>query len=103
MHVRLFLIAICLAALGMSTGCLGRFASNQGRRQAARSSDHYVRKYVEPEIDRYYADDPEGKAKAKKKLRKDRNNLADTIVRTGNERQTTPVGVNDRGWLTEER
>lgn len=86
-----------------TTGCLGRFGANQGRRQAARTSDHYMRKYVEPEIDKRYADDPDAKAKAKKKFRQDRNTMADTIVRTGNERQANPVGVNDRGWLTEER
>lgn len=103
MRGRVLVVALCMVSLLAATGCLGRFASNQGRRQAARSSDHYVRKYVEPEIDRKYADDPEGKAKAKKKLKQDRNNMADTIVRTGNERQVNPVGVNDRGWLTEER
>ena len=95
MSNKLLLAAVCLALLPFASGCLGRFAANQGRRQAARSADYYVRTYAEPEL----ANDPQSRAQS----RQARNDLADTIVRTGNERQENRVGVNDRGWLTEER
>ncbi len=88
-----------LATCFVFSGCLGSFAANQGRRQAARSADYYVRTYAEPELDEYYADNPE----ARTEMRQARNDLADTIVRTGNDRQQTRVGVNDRGYLTNER
>lgn len=99
MRLRIACAALCLVSLFCLSGCLGRFASNQGRRQAARSSDHYVRKYVEPAVEEYYGNDPE----ARQAFRQDRNELADTIVRTGNPRQKTKVGVGDDGWLTKER
>lgn len=89
-HALLVLVGLVI----FSAGCLGRFAANQGRRQAARSADHYVRTYAEPETD-----DPAARAE----FRQTRNDIADTIVRTGNDRQTTRVGVDDRGWLTNER
>ena len=89
------ILAVCLGALSILPGCLGRFASNQGRRQAARSADYYMRTYVEPEV----ANDPE----SRDQFRQARNDAADAIVRTGNDRQVNRVGVNDRGWLTEER
>lgn len=87
------LLALCLAAPTLLTGCFGSFASNQARRQAARSADHYMREYAEP-------DDPQARAD----FRQTRNDLADTIVSTGNERQQQKgqVGVDDRGWLTKE-
>lgn len=96
---RIATIVLCLACLAPLAGCLGRFAANQGRRQAARSADYYVRTYAEPELREVYGDDPATRAE----LRQGRNDLADTIVRTGNERQRTRVGVNDRGYLTNER
>lgn len=96
-------VIVCLATLSTLAGCLGAFASNQGRRQAARSADYYVKKYAEPELQEMYADDPAAQAQAKQDTRQARNDLADTIVRTGNERQKTRVGVDDRGWLTNER
>lgn len=84
-------------------GCLGRFAANQGRRQAARSADHYYRTYAEPELLEAYEGDPAARERARQASRQSRNDMADTIVRTGNERQTSRVGVNDRGYLTNER
>ncbi|MCL2000305.1 MAG: hypothetical protein FWG74_02620 [Planctomycetes bacterium] len=95
--------ALCLACLPSLTGCVSDFAANQGRRQAARSTDYYVRTYAEPEIVEFYGDDPQARAEAQKNIRQTRNDLADTVVRTGNEKQTTRVGVNDRGYLTNER
>lgn len=91
-------ILVCLAALAVCGGCLGSFAENQARRQAARSADHYVRKYAEPELDEAFANDPQ----LRREYRQGRNDLADTIVRTGNPRQQGQVGVDDRGWLTKE-
>ena len=102
MRLGIAVVIVCLASPLLLTGCLGRFASNQGRRQAARPSDHYIRKYAEPEIDEYYADDPQAREEARRNLHQDRNEVADTIVRSGNTRQKTRVGVNDRGWLTNE-
>lgn len=97
--LRLLFALLCLAAsLGLS-GCLGRFASNQARRQAARSADHYVKNYAEPGLDELAGGDPAARADR----RQARNDLADTIVRSGNERQKTRVGVDDRGWLTNEK
>lgn len=78
--------AVCLT---LASGCLGRFAANQGRRQAARSADYYARTYVEPELD------PERSGQ----FRETRDDMADVIVRSGNERQKRPVGVNDRGYI----
>lgn len=95
----LTLFSLCLAALVVFSGCLGAFAGNQARRQAARSSDHYVRKYAEPELREAYGNDPN----FDQEFRQGRNDLADTIVRTGNDRQQTKVGVSDRGWLTNEK
>jgi hypothetical protein len=74
-------LALCLAAPVVLGGCLGSFASNQARRQAARTTDHYIREYADPQT---------------------RNDVADTIVRTGNPRQKNRVGVDDKGWLTNE-
>ncbi|MDR0363206.1 MAG: hypothetical protein LBJ46_11070 [Planctomycetota bacterium] len=88
-------VVLCLHCL---SGCLGRFAANQGRRQAARSADYYVRNYAEPEVGEYYAHDSE----AQREMRRARNDIADTIVRSGNPRQQTRVGVDDGGWLTDE-
>lgn len=90
-------VIFLLAALALP-GCLGSFAANQGRRQAARSADYYVKTYAEPEIREAYGDDPAANAQ----MRQTRNDIADTIVRTGNDRQKNRVGVNDRGWLTNE-
>lgn len=97
---RLFVLAVlgCAAAL-TTAGCLGSFAANQGRRQAARSADHYYRTYAEPELDDLSGNDPAARADR----REMRNDMADTIVRSGNDRQQNRVGVNDRGWLTNER
>lgn len=99
MRLRILCAAVCLASLFCLGGCLGRFASNQGRRQAARSSDHYIKKYGEPALEEYYGDDPE----TRQAVRQGRNDVADTVVRTGNPRQKTKVGVDDRGWLTNEQ
>lgn len=99
MRRQIVVLVMCAIALAALPGCLGRFAANQGRRQAARSADYYVRTYAEPEVEEYYANDPAAKAEA----RQARNDLADTIVRTGNERQVNRVGVNERGYLTNER
>ncbi len=89
---------VCLAAPVLCGGCLGAFAENQARRQAARSADHYVRKYAEPELERGFSEDPN----LRREYREGRNALADTIVRSGNPRQKGQVGVDDRGWLTKE-
>ncbi len=98
MRIKIAFVIACIATPVLLTGCLGSFAANQGRRQAARSADHYVKKYAEPELQEYYGDDPQAQAE----MRQARNDIADTIVRTGNERQRTRVGVDDRGWLTNE-
>lgn len=103
MRTKVVVTALCLAALPALAGCLGNFAANQGRRQAARSADYYVRTYAEPELVDGYSGDPEAQAEMKKSSRQARNDLADTVVRTGNERQRSRVGVNDRGYLTNER
>lgn len=103
MRSKTVLLILCLAALPALAGCLGRFAANQGRRQGARTSDHYVKKYVEPKIDEYYANDPETRRELRQAAREGRNEIADTVVRSGNPRQKNRVGVDDRGWLTEER
>lgn len=99
-YMRTILVALCLgiAAPIFLGGCLGSFASNQARRQAARSADHYVKEYVEPELDAAYGNDPQ----YREEFRQGRNDLADTIVRSGNPRQQGRVGVDDRGWLTKE-
>lgn len=93
----LCLLAVCLIAPFFATGCLGSFAENQARRQAARSADYYVRNYAEPALEQQAAGDPY----FQQDMRQARNDIADTIVRTGNPRQETPVGVDDRGWLTD--
>lgn len=100
MHAKAAFFVLCLTAPLFLGGCLGSFASNQARRQAARTADHYVREYVEPEYNEYYGNDPQ----AQQSFRQGRNDLADTIVSTGNERQLRQgqVGVDDRGWLTKE-
>ena len=104
MNRTIIVAVVCLASLAAQTGCLGSFAANQGRRQAARSADHYVKNYAEPEIAEMYGNDPQAQAEARKSTRQARNDLADTVVRTGNEdRQKSRVGVNDRGYLTNER
>ena len=86
---------VCILSLACLSGCLGRFAANQGRRQAARSADYYVRTYAEPEL-------TGGDAESQAQFRQTRNDVADTIVRTGNDRYQNRVGVNDRGYLTNE-
>ncbi len=100
--IAIFRGALLLAAAGMAllscTGCLGAFAENQARRQAARTADHYIREYAEPEVQAHAGEDPY----AHGEWRQARNEVADTIVRTGNPRQQTRVGVDDRGWLTNE-
>ena len=98
MRVTIVMSFLCLASLAILPGCLGRFAANQSRRQAARSADYYVKTYAEPEINETNGNDPQNR----QSTRQARNDLADTIVRTGNDRQKTRVGVNDRGWLTNE-
>lgn len=85
------------------SGCLGSFAANQGRRQAARSADYYARTYAAPAIDARHADDPQAQEQAAQATRQARNDMADVIVRSGNERQKTRVGVDDQGWLTNEK
>ena len=92
------LAAVFAAALVFCGGCLGSFAENQARRQGARSADHYVRKYAEPELEQAFSEDPA----LRQDYRQARNDMADTIVRTGNPRQKGQVGVDDRGWLTKE-
>jgi hypothetical protein len=83
-------LLIALLAPTFAAGCLGRFAANQGRRQAARSSDYYLRKYAEPELAELYAGDPEARVEVKKMSRKGRNWLADVVVhsRSGSSSQT---------------
>ena len=61
-----------------------------------------MHKYAERELLKRYPDDPEAREEARRNVRQGRNELADTIVRTGNERQRARVGVDDRGWLTNE-
>lgn len=90
-------LAICISAPLLLGGCMGAFAENQARRQAARTADHYIREYAEPELNNYAGGDPA----AHRDMQQFRNDVADTIVRTGNPRQHAPVGVDDRGWLTE--
>ena len=75
-----FFLLISLFALPLAAGCLGRLAANQGRRQAARSSDYYLRKYADPELSELYADDPEAMVEIKKMSREGRNWLADVVV-----------------------
>ncbi len=100
--MRPFYFTLGVVAAGLlllcCTGCLGAFAENQARRQAARTADHYIREYAEPEVQAYAGEDPY----AQDEWRQTRNDVADTIVRTGNPRQKTRVGVDDRGWLTNE-
>ncbi len=91
-------VALCLAVPVLCGGCLGAFAENQARRQAARSADHYIRKYAEPELEPALSEDPE----LRRSYRQGRNDIADTVVRAGNPRQRGKVGVDDRGWLTKE-
>lgn len=100
---RIVILTFCLLSLSLLSGCLGRFSANQGRRQAARSADYYVRTYAEPELLDAYADNPAEQAEMRQTTREARNDIADTIVRSGNERQKSRVGVNDRGYLTNER
>ncbi len=102
MRYALAVLALCLAAPLFLGGCLGSFASNQARRQAARTADHYIREYAEPELEEMYAGDPAAQQQFRDDFRQTRNNVADTIVRTGNPRQQNRVGVDDRGWLTNE-
>lgn len=99
MFRKIAVVVACLAALSCLAGCLGSFAANQGRRQAARSADHYYRTYGEPELEEAYGNDPAAQAQ----MRQTRNDMADTIVRSGNDRYQNKVGVDDRGWLTNER
>lgn len=96
-----FLFAFAVSAF--FSGCLGSFAANQGRRQAARSADYYARTYAVPEIEAANADDPQAREQAAQSSRQARNDMADVIVRSGNDRQKTRVGVDDQGWLTNER
>ncbi len=91
---RLFLVIVLLTPLAC-TGCLGAFASNQARRQAARSADYYVRIYAEPELNKLQGNTPKARAQS----RQMRNDIADTIVRTGNDRYDNRVGVNERGYI----
>lgn len=102
--MRLVLYALCavLAATAL-TGCLGNFAANQSRRQAARTSDYYLRKYAEPELANLFPDDPDAKIEVKKITREGRNYLADVVVRSGNERQRRRILVDSKGRLIEER
>lgn len=93
---KIAVLTACLAAPFLLGGCLGAFAENQARRQAARSADHYFREYAEPELQQYNHD-----PYAQQNTNQFRNEMADTIVRSGNPRQQTPVGVDDRGWLTD--
>lgn len=95
-------LVVCLAAPALLSGCLGSFASNQARRQAARTADHYIKEYAEPELEEMYAGDPEAQQQFHDEFRQTRNDVADTIVRTGNPRQHNRVGVGDNGWLTSE-
>lgn len=88
---------LCVFTPFLLCGCVGEFAENQARRQAARTADHYIHQYAEPEINDYADNDPA----FQHDMRQVRNDVADTIVRTGNPRQQTPVGVDDRGWLTD--
>lgn len=96
MRQKLPILLLCLSAPLLLGGCLGSFAENQARRQAARSADHYFREYAEPELEHYAGGDP----RFQQDMRQTRNEMADTIVRTGNPRQQAPVGVDDQGWLT---
>ena len=93
-----FFLSIALLAPAFAAGCLGRFAANQGRRQAARSSDYYLRKYAEPELTELYADDPEARVEVKKMSREGRNWLADVVVhsRSGSSSQTVLLDPNGK-------
>lgn len=94
MLCKLFGLLAVLAAPVVMGGCgVEDFAENQARRQAARSADYYFHHYAEPELQHYAGGDPQD-------MRQLRNDMADTIVRTGNPNYSHPVGVNDRGWLT---
>lgn len=100
---RMLLVAVlCVAAPAFLAGCLGSFASNQARRQGARTADRYIREYAEPELEEMYADDPRAQQQFREDFRQTRNDVADTIVRSGNPRQKNRVGVGDNGWLTKE-
>ncbi len=101
--LRYYVCAMLLAGGLALPGCLGQFAANQGRRQAARSADYYYRTYAEPEILDAYGDDPATRENMRQSSRNARNDIADTIVRTGNDRQANRVGVNDRGYIVNER
>ena len=103
MQAKLFVAAAALAALALFSGCLGSFASNQARRQAARSADYYIRTYAEPEIAGLYANDPNAQVEIQSITREGRNYVADVVVRSGNERQRKKILVDDKGRLIEER
>lgn len=98
----LFVVVLSLAVPALLSGCLGAFASNQARRQGARTADRYIREYAEPELEEMYADDPQARQQFQEDFRQTRNDVADTIVRSGNPRQQNRVGVGDNGWLTKE-
>jgi hypothetical protein len=83
------------------SGCLGRFAANQGRRQAARSSDFYLKKYVEPELSELYPDDPEARIEIKKMTRQGRNWLAEVVVHSRGKSVNRKVLVNEAGKVLE--
>ncbi len=93
--MRCVLLVLLVSSPMVLGGCLGAFASNQARRQAARSADYYVRTYAEPELNEFQGTSPEARAQS----RQLRNDIADTIVRTGNDRYDTRVGVNERGYI----
>jgi hypothetical protein len=91
-----------LAAL-LVPGCLGDFAANQGRRQAARSSDFYIKKYAEPELSALYAEDPQARVEVLEVTREGRNWLADVVVHSGGQRSRQKVLLDQNGKILSRR
>lgn len=97
------IMTTCLIVLFFLGGCAGRFAANQGRKQAARSSDHYLKKYAEPQLAALYADDPDAQVRVRKISREGRNWLVDAVVNSRGKETRRLVLVNEQGRIIEER
>jgi hypothetical protein len=92
-----------LLAVAFAPGCLGDFAANQSRRQAARSSSYYIKKYAEPELTALYAEDPRAKVEVLEMTREGRNWLADVVVHSGGKRTRQKVLLDQNGKILSRR
>lgn len=101
--MRVIGLLLGIIVLAMSLGCGGRFAANQGRKQAARRSDHYIKKYAEPELTALYADDPDAQVKVKNISREGRDWLADVVVTSKGRKTHKRILVDNNGRVIEER